>query len=335
MNTILLERVREARSIAILGHVRPDGDCTGAALALLNYLRVNAPEKTARVFLERPPEKFAFLPGFREIIQEPESSFAADLAIAPDVSDRGRLGDFAPLFDRAKRSFNVDHHVTNPHYADDTVCLPEASSSCEVLFGLLDPEKIDRETAACLYTGIIADSGVFKYAQTSEETMRIAGFLMKKGIPFGEIIDRAYYRKSFVQNRILGKALTKAVLELGGKLIMSAITLSERAEYLASAADLDGIAEQLRLTEGVECSLLAGETEPGVWKLSLRSLELVDVSVIAALYGGGGHIRAAGCTVEGEPGEIFEKIRGEVEKQLRSFAEERLKQEIAARMKSV
>lgn len=316
MNQMLLNRLNEAKKIVILGHVRPDGDCLGSTLALFGYIRTNFPGKEVRIYLEQPVEKFSYLDGFHAIRTVPDTDFRADLAVALDVSDHSRLGDFSILFDCAKQTFNVDHHVTNPHFAMETVCIPEASSSCEVLYGLLEEEKIDIRTASCLYTGIITDSGVFKYAQTSLKTMQIAGALMEKGIPFGEIIDRAYYRKTFVQNQILGKALAKAESHLGGKLICSVITLRDREEFSATAMDLDGIAEQLRLTEGAECAMLVGETEPGVFKLSLRSVHDVDVSKIASSYGGGGHIRAAGCTVTKNPEGIIREVCEKISEQL-------------------
>lgn len=314
-NLILKKSIEAASSIVILGHVRPDGDCVGSVLALYQYVRKLAPEKDVTVFLEQPAEKFSCLSGFADIITQPDMEKRAGLAVALDVSDHERLGAFAPLFDNALMTLNIDHHVTNPGFAMETVCVPEASSTCEVLFELIGEEAVDREIAACLYTGIITDTGVFKYAQTSARTMQIAGILMEKGIDFGEMIDSAYYRKTWTQNRILGKALVKSVCALGGRLIYSIITLEDKAEFGADSMDLDGIAEQLRLTEGAECSVLCGETEPGVYKLSLRSLKEVNVSEIALSYGGGGHIRAAGCTVAGKAEAIMEEICKKVEAQ--------------------
>ena len=315
---ILTDRLSAAGTIVILGHIHPDGDCVGSALGLRNYLRSVMPEKDVRVFLEEPDLKFAFLKGFDEMIRVPDKTFRADLAVALDVSDLGRLGDFRVMFDNAAATFNVDHHVTNPHFAGETVCRPEASSACEVLFDLIDPELVDRETAACLYTGIVTDTGVFKYQQTSAHTMEIAGTLMEKGIPFGEIIDVAFYRKTPVQNRMLGKCLVDSIPRLGGKCLFSVVTMKDKKAFGADHRDLDGVAEQLRLTQGVECSCLISETVTGQWKLSLRSADRVNVAEIAALYGGGGHIRAAGCTIDGTvpAADIMDRIVTETGRQL-------------------
>ncbi len=297
MSTILQNKIRASKTIAVLGHVNPDGDCVGSTLALYQYINKYFPEKEVSLWLEQPPAKFGYLKGFPEIRSAADPAFCPDLAVALDVSDHGRMGDFTVIFDNAKDTLNIDHHVTNPGFAAETVCHPDASSACEVLFGLLDEEKIDRDIAACLYTGIVTDTGVFKYNATSKETMRIAGVLMSTGIPFGEIIDGAFYRKTWPQTRVMGKALSQAERDLDGKLIWSVITYDEKMACGAQSSDMDGIAEQLRLTEGAECSFLASEKVPGEWKLSLRSLEQVDVSAVAAQFGGGGHIRAAGCTI--------------------------------------
>ena len=226
-------------------------------------------------------------------------------------------GGFQRLFDDAKDTLNIDHHITNPHFAATTICEPEASSTCELLYTLLDSDQVDEPIAAALYTGIVTDSGVFKYGSTSARTMRIAGELMEKGIPFGEIIDGAFYRKTFVQNQIMGLALLHAVENADKTVIYSIVTEEEQRRLGTVHADLDGISEQLRLTAGVKCAVLCSEMEPGSWKLSLRSLEPVDVAAIAMRYGGGGHIRAAGCTIVGKRAEeIMEEVVRAAEAQL-------------------
>lgn len=318
MNGLLQELLAPAKKIAVLGHIRPDGDCVGSCLALYLYVKRNYPDKEIHVWLQESQDRFAYLEGFRNICHHPDGNFRPDLAVALDVSDYQRLGEFSILFDRAQVTLNIDHHVTNPGFAQHTVCPPHASSACEVLSGLLDRSLIDRDMAACLYTGIVTDTGVFKYEATSADTMECAGFLMSKGIPFGEIIDGAFYRKTWPQNQVMGLALTKASRRLDGKLICSVITGEDKKAFKAHAKDLDGIAEQMRLTEGCECAVLCYETDLKEWKLSLRSVNTVDVSAIAAEYGGGGHMRASGCTFEGgrDPWDILEEITGKVRAQL-------------------
>ena len=331
MNEILLNLLEESERIAILGHIKPDGDCVGSCLALYLYIRKNYPEKHVHVWLQEAQDRFSYLHGFREILHYPDPEWKADLAVALDASDHGRLGEFGIMFDRAPRTLNIDHHVTNPGYAEHTVCIPEASSACEVLFGLLKKEDLDERIAACLYTGIVTDTGVFKYQSTGRKTMETAGFLMSFGIPFGEIIDGAFYRKTWPQNQIMGYALTIAERELGGLLVSAVITEADKKRFGAAGKDLDGIVEQMRLTEGCECSVLLYETDMHEWKMSLRSLEAVDVSVIAAGYGGGGHVRAAGCTLpaDRDPVKVLSEVKEKIRSQCEAYREMHRKDETA------
>ncbi len=313
---ILKNKIEGARSIAVFGHIHPDGDCVGSTLALQNYVRDSWPEKDVRVFLEPASDRFGFLKGFQEILHTPDPEFRADLAVSLDTAGIDRLGDFRGMFESAGETFLIDHHRTNAGFADTDMVRGNASSACEVLFGLLEEERISRETAACLYTGIVTDTGVFKYEMTSQETMRIAGILMEKGIPFGEIIDGAFYMKTRKQQLIMGRALEKSVMDCDGQYIWSVITMEDKQEYGVDYRDMDGIAEQMRLTEGVDCAVLISETEPGQYRLSFRSVKKTDVSSIARGFGGGGHIRAAGCNIPGEIGEIVRMVREKVAAQL-------------------
>ena len=147
--------------------------------------------------------------------------------------------------------------------------------------------------------------------------MNIAADLIAKGIPFGEIIDGSFYRKTYVQNKIMGLALLNAVENADGTVIYAIISAEEQERMGTVHADLDGISEQLRLTVGVKCAVLCSEMEPGSWKLSLRSLEPIDVAAIAMTYGGGGHVRAAGCTIVGKSAEeIMEEVVRAAEAQM-------------------
>ena len=313
---ILKNKIEGAQRIAVLGHIHPDGDCVGSVLALRNYVLDCWPEKEIRVFLEPSSERFAFLEGYSEILNAPDPAFRADLAVSLDTAGIDRLGDFREIFENAAETFLIDHHRTNTGFADTDVIRGTASSACEVLFGLLEEERISRRTAACLYTGIVTDTGVFKYEMTSRETMRIAGVLMEKGIPFGEIIDGAFYMKTRKQQLIMARALEKSVMDCGGEYIYSVITMKDKEEYSVDYRDMDGIAEQMRLTEGVDCAVLISESESGKYRLSFRSVKKTDVSVIARGFGGGGHIRAAGCNLAGDIGDIVRKVRAEVAAQL-------------------
>ncbi len=313
----LTELAQEAQSIAILGHVRPDGDCVGSCLAAWNYLHEQYPEKTIQVYLEKPPVKFDYLKFFDEISQDTETGISYDLCICLDSGDRDRLGGFGVYLDNAKRSICLDHHITNRGYCDVNIVPADASSTCEVLYGYLEEDKISKATAECIYTGIIHDTNVFKNSNTSASTMEIAGRMMDKGINFGKIIDDSFYRKTYVQNQVLGRALLESVTFLDGKAIFSAMRLKDMKFYGVTGADLDGIVDQLRITSGVECAIFMYEVENHIYKVSMRSCNYVDVSKVASQFGGGGHIRAAGCTMSGSVYDVLNNLSLPIEQQIK------------------
>ena len=197
----------------------------------------------------------------------------------------GRLGKFSCYFERARDSICLDHHVTNTRYASANLVVADASSTCEVLYGQLDEAYIDRTVAECLYTGLIHDTGVFKYSCTSAKTMEIAGKLMEKGIDFGAIIDNSFYRKTYVQNQILGRALLESVTFMDGKCIFSAVRKKDMEFYGVDSKDLDGIIDQLRLTEGVECALFLYESGAQEYKVSMQMCIRDSYKVPIYLFG--------------------------------------------------
>lgn len=318
MNNPLINALNGVRKVVLLGHLHPDGDCVGTTLALYNYLKKTRPELSVDLYLDHPSEKFAYLASFDKIQTELVPERRYELCITMDCSDKERLGVFIPYFETAKKTLCIDHHRTNPGYAMENVVNGDASSCSEVLFGLLEEEKIDLEAAECLYTGIVHDTGVFKYSNTSRKTMETAGVLMERNLDCARIIDDSFYRKTYTQNRILGKALVDSRILLNGQCVASILTGRDLDTFGADSNDLDGIIDQMRITAGTECAVFIYEKAAGEYKVSMRANSYVDVSMIAAGFGGGGHIRAAGCTLYGTGEEVLEKITGEIAKQLRN-----------------
>ncbi len=307
---ILTETLAGKGTVAILGHVNPDGDCIGSCLGMYNYLKENFDCREITVFLEQPSDKFGYLKGFGEIRTEYDPQRRFDLCLTLDASDVSRLGAFAPYLETAADSLCIDHHITNRGLARVNVIESEASSTCEVLFGLLEREKISHAVAECLYTGIIHDTGVFKYSNTSKRTMEIAGWLINQGLDFPTIIDKSFYERSYRQTRLLGQALVDSRLLMDGRLICSVLEHDSFVRYdNCPASATDGIIDQLRIVRGVEvAALLYATGKPSEYKMSLRTNSEVDVSRIAQSFGGGGHVKAAGCTVTGEPEEIIGRL---------------------------
>lgn len=314
----LTEAAGNVDSIVILGHTHPDGDCIGSCLAVKNYLQNRYPDKTIDVYLETPADKFSYLKGFDEISQTVDETKKYALCICLDSGDRARLGVYGVYLEHAADSICIDHHVTNVGYAGENVIDANASSTCEVLFDLMEEEWIDKAVAECLYTGIIHDTNVFKNSNTSAHTMEVAGKLMAKGINFGRIIDESFYKKTYVQNQILGRALLESIVFQNGKCIFTVIRRKDMEFYGITANDTDGIVDQLRVTDGVECAIFLCETPEHEFKVSMRSNNLVDVSKVAGYFGGGGHIRAAGCTIGGSVHDVINNLSRHIAGQLKA-----------------
>lgn len=317
MNNILscLEGVH---TVMIAGHTRPDGDCVGACMGLWHYIRNRYPQIEADVRLEPIPDSYKVIAGSDQIISTYEDDKVYDLFIALDASDKERLAKAQKYFDTARQRICIDHHISNQGFADENLILPNASSTCEVLTGLMEMEDITYDAAVALYIGIICDTGVFKYSSTSHQTMDMAGRLMEKGIPYSDLIDDVFYRKSFKQNKILGFALGKAQLVLDGKMVMCILERTDMDRFDAGHGDLEGIIDQLRLTKGIEVALLASaaDDETEKYKFSLRSNHYVDVAAVAGQFGGGGHIRAAGFSASGDIYEIYATVEDLIKEQL-------------------
>ncbi|MDO5695340.1 MAG: bifunctional oligoribonuclease/PAP phosphatase NrnA [Eubacteriales bacterium] len=315
MKINLNQEIKAAKHIAILGHVKPDGDCIGSATALYHYIGQVNPAAARHIILDTFGGNFEHI-SVMNVIQHdiPETSF--DLCFCMDCASRNRLGRYAPIFDRAKRTVVIDHHVTGEPFGDVMHVVPHKSSTCEVLYDLMDRDLIDRETAVSLYTGLISDTGVFKYASTTSATMRMAAALLEKDIPFTDIIDRSYFEKTYKVNRFIAKAVLNSKLALDGRLIYTVVSREMMRENDIQRTELEGIVEQLRNTEGAEVALFIYELSHNAYKVSLRSKHYVDVAAVAAVFNGGGHIRAAGCTLKGEFDDLFPALVNEIGKRL-------------------
>ena len=314
----MLNRViMQAKTVAIGGHVRPDGDCVGSCMGLYQYLKNCFAGMEVDVYLEDIPECFKeMLPITAEIKHEADEKKRYDLFIALDCGDMNRLGFSSVLFEKAKTTFCVDHHISNQAFADENYIIPEASSTAELVYRLLEKDKIDTNVAECLFMGIVHDTGVFQYSSTSPETMEIAADLMRKNIRANEIIDKTYYEKTYAQNQILGRALMESTLALDGKCIVSAISKETMDFHGVIPKDLEGIVSQLRVTQGVEVAIFLYEIGEQEYKVSLRESGDVDVSKVAGYFGGGGHKKAAGFTMNGQTKDIVERLLGQIEIQL-------------------
>ncbi len=313
----LLEEIGKAKSVAIAGHIRPDGDCISSTLAVRAYLKNARPDLKVTVFTQdNPPTIFSYMEGYDEmnLTYSPKEKY--DLFIALDVSSFDRLGESLWFFKNAGKTLCIDHHETNPGLADVNLIEPKASSTCEVLYGVFDEKYIDDAVAVCLFTGIVHDSGVFQYSNMSRKTFEIVGKLVEYDFDGPAIIQDTFYVKSYVQNQILGRALLESILFMDGKCIVSMVDRKMMDFYSVLPKHLEGIVNQLKNTRGVEVAIFMYEMDMQRYKVSMRSNGGVNVATVAAVFGGGGHERAAGVEMNGTYYDVINALSREIAKQM-------------------
>jgi len=296
----LLKELEGAKTIAISGHVRPDGDCVGSVMSMYTYLTKAMPEAQVVAMLETPPAKFDVVPRINELCTDFNPGITEfDAFVGLDSSTIDRYGDAVRFYESAKKRIVIDHHVSNDGFGDVSLVDGGASSASEIAYGLYEKKYIDIDIATQLYIGIMDDTGVFQYANVKPKTLRIVADLIEYGFDFNALIDGIFYTKTRVQNEMLGRGLVESIVFDDGRCVVSKIDKKTMEFYGAQSSDLDGIVSQLKYTKGVEVAIFMYEMEPLKYKVSLRSNGRVDVAKIAKFYNGGGHVRAAGMAMEG------------------------------------
>lgn len=311
----ILNECKDAKTIGISGHIRPDGDCVGSVSALYQFLKKSLKDTEIEVLLEQPSEVFADMPAYEKMTGSYEKQTEFDVFIILD-SVIDRIG-FAEQFAKAaKKTINIDHHISNEGLdCDVNYIVPTASSTAELVYEVIGEENLDEQIAKSIYIGIIHDCGVFQYSNTSPKTLRIAAKLLEYGFDFPKLIDETFYEKTYVQNQILGRALLESILFMDGRCIASMIDKKLMDFYNVTSKDLEGIVNQLRIVKGVECAIFMYQIGTLEYKVSLRSCGAVDVAKVATYFGGGGHVRAAGCTMCGTYYDVLNNLSKEIAKQ--------------------
>jgi len=310
--------IHERQNFVITGHSNPDGDSIGSCFAMA--LALTKLGKTAKVVLENYAKKYEIIPGREHLNSGKLENLDVDVLICMDCADIERLGDFKVLFARAKTTVCIDHHETNIGFADYNFILPEASSTAEMVFVLIEKLTfIDFEIASAIYAGIVSDTGGFRYHASAKSTLEIAGRLMEIGIDFTEIYSELLHKHSFAGMKILSRALDVAQQTPDGRIIYTYVTRKMMKETGAKSIDLDGIVEYLMTTRGADVAVFMYERNPtqtvNEVKASFRSRG-VHVGRVAHCLGGGGHRLAAGCTLQGDIGELLPMVVAMIESEL-------------------
>jgi phosphoesterase RecJ-like protein len=315
----LLKELEGAKRIGITGHVRPDGDCVGSCLALLHYLEICMPETETEVFLEDPGRSFANIKKRDCLICDFPDRDPFDVFVVCDTTgSKDRTGEAFKYFESAVKTINIDHHISNKDGSAmvNHVC-PKVSSCAEVLYDLMDESKVDAVIAELIYMGMAHDTGVFRFSNTSQRTMEIAGKLITYGFDFPMLLDETFYVKTYVQSRFQAQVLLNARRYLEDRVIVGTADRMFMDAMGAGKDDTDGAVNELRNIHGIECAVFIYEKTPGLYKASLRvSSDKVNVAKVAESLGGGGHVRAAGCDYRGAMEDMVYILLTEIAKQL-------------------
>lgn len=300
--------LRVARSVLIGTHMNPDGDTIGSALAVSHYLdAIGIPNEV--LCHNAVPLNLRFLPGADRVRHEPLRE-THDLAIIVDLDSLDRLAGTARYFVRVPRTIVVDHHV--PHEAPGDLRIVDVSApATSVILARLLAEigaDITPEIATCLLTGIVTDTGSFRFRNTTPEALTIAARLIEAGGDINLVSEEIYHRRPYCSVKMLGHLLDTMRLECDQKLSWGAISYADFQRDQASDADTEGFVNELLSIRTVHIAALLREHRPGHVRVSLRSRGEHDVSLVAREFGGGGHKNAAGCSFELPLDEAVERV---------------------------
>ena len=290
--------IREAHSLVFACHVNPDGDALGSILGLALGL---APLGQSLTLLSQDgvPDIYKFLPESNRVQQTTDIP-AFDLAVVLDSGDLSRVGSHVqPLIARARRVIDVDHHVLAGAFGDIRVLHAQAASTSEIVYALLEALglPITPEVATCLFTGVITDTGSFRFQNVTPNTFLVAAALLNAGAPPARISENVFENRTFAATKLLGHALSSLTQTPDGRIIWARITAQDFAALGATDEDTEGVVNYVRGVRGADVGVLFREMADGKIRASLRSREFVNVAEIAQQFGGGGHRMAAGCTL--------------------------------------
>ena len=311
----ILEEIKKANSIVILTHESPDGDAIGSALGM--HMALKSIGKSSDVILKEFPRTFQFLPGAKDVKEESDIK-NYDLAITVDCAELKRAMA-TEYFENAKKTIVIDHHGSNTMYGDINFVNPVSPACCEILAGMFEyfDINIDTEIGTCILTGIITDTGGFKYSSVTPETFEFTADLLRKGINVSEIYERVLETKTKANFELLKRSMERLELLENGKVAFTYITKKDEDEVNVEPGDHEGIVEEGRSIEGVEVSVFIRQRDDeNVYKISMRSTGNINVSDICFLFGGGGHPKAAGALIQGTVEQVKEQVLKEIRKVL-------------------
>jgi bifunctional oligoribonuclease and PAP phosphatase NrnA len=298
---VLDAAARDRATVVLAGHVQPDADALGSTLALAEALR----RRGARVLCTFPgpftlPASLAWLPGAEGLVPSAAVPRSPDVFVSLDAASPGRLGELAALLGDARTSVVVDHHASNPGFGDVRLVDPDAPATVVLVADLLDGlgVTVDATIATCLYAGLAADTGSFRFGSTRPHTHELAARLLATGIDHAAISQRLFDTAPFGWLRLLSAVTGRAVLEpdIGAGLVWTWSRTAEAAEHGLPGEQLEALVDVVRATEEADVACVLKGQDDGSWSVSLRSRGATDLARVAMALGGGGHRLAAGYT---------------------------------------
>lgn len=301
--------LKKSKNVAVVCHVRPDGDAIGSGLALCAALK-NA-GKNAYMLCEEPlPERLVIFDNMQICLELPVSIDEIDLFVSVDSADVSRIGKFAPLFEAFKgNTLNIDHHISNPGFAKFNYVLANSTATCEILPEIFNAAgfEIDKNIADLLAMGLITDSGNFSHRDVSAKTFAVASLLREKGADTCYIGYEMFTRQTKGRAKLYARAINKLRFEYDDRIVFLTVTQSDFEETGTDKSHTEGFVDFGLSVDGVEVSVALMEVKKNQYKVSLRS-KRADVNAVAEKFGGGGHILASGCMLFGEYEEVIERL---------------------------
>jgi len=305
--------IKSSKKILLLSHVNPDGDTLGSMCAMYSAILNRFKKKADMSIVSTIPYNYKFLPNINLAQRYFDPSLVYDLVITLDVAAIDRVRDSKVFFDKAKVTVNIDHHKTNPGFGNYNLIDAQASSCGEVLFDYFKENNWDitKETATCLYTAIMTDTGNFRFENTSSKALRAAAELIDKGAIPNLIYKNCYESKTKNFVMFQNYCVNKAEFVQDNKIAYTTVYKKDLEKFSAGDDYTDGIAETLRAIETTQVSFVVKEVESKLTKVSMRSKN-IDVAKICESFGGGGHTFAAGCTIKASVKDSIEKLLKEI-----------------------
>jgi phosphoesterase RecJ-like protein len=307
--TEVVKQLQAARNIAIVCHVRPDGDALGSGLALTTALR-NAGKNVYMLCDDQPPERLCIFDTVKGVLQKlPVDKDDLDAFVSVDSADLSRIGSFATAYSKFKGvTVNIDHHISNDKYGKINYVI-DCPATCEIIPEILEAAgfEITTDIANLLALGLLTDSGNFSHQDVSSKTFTIAAKLKDKGADLSYVAYEMFSKQTKQRALLYGRVMDKMRFALDDRLVFITVTQKDFEETQTDKSQTEGFVDFPLSIEGVEVAAAVMEVKHGQYKVSLRS-KRVNVNAIASTFGGGGHILASGCMLFGEYEEVIEKL---------------------------